>query len=56
MKPKNFPERKNQRRKGALARLLSSDGANPIVQTLIGRIRDDRRSERTKIRRAKTTV
>jgi len=54
MKPKNFPERKNQRRKNALKYLLSGHGPveEAIVTNLLAKISETSlRNVRTKKRR-----
>ncbi len=55
MRPRNFPERRNSRRKAALLRLLQSGGDDDVVRevaVLEGRIRPSTmRDVRTKKRR-----
>jgi len=59
MKPKNFPERKNRRRKEALERLKKSAMKNPSVylekaiENTKDKIVEDARMVRTKIARSK---
>jgi hypothetical protein len=54
MKPRNFPDRVNQRRMGALNRLnpMTTSGFDQMVATLMSRIRPDARAVRTKINRS----
>jgi hypothetical protein len=59
MRPKNFPERKNRRRKKALENLKAYNRKNPSanlkrsIKDTESRIVDDARSVRTKILRGK---
>jgi len=59
MKPKNFPERKNKRRKEALERLKKSAMKNPSVylekaiENTKDKIVEDAKMVRTKIARSK---
>jgi len=59
MKPKNFPERKNRRRKEALERLKKSAMKNPLtylekaIENTEDKIVEDARMVRSKIGRGK---